>query len=347
MVCHAISGMLQEDTHSTLSGCMSMLRAQSMSAPSAARMVTISGVALSAMPLSPAAHCLRRSIVHLNAASHVCCCCCSPVLAHSAAHHRAVNGGSNSSSSSSRAGRPGSQLGSSSHRNRSPMLALGRPHSSARAPGKSYARKSASGGDQDGSEEGAPLLAAGSVGGSLHDGKAAAAQLAGSGVVTPAEPTDSEDAHVQQGTNLHMASLATGRMLCTVNFWLLFVQFTVGSGVCLAYLNNLGQLVVSLKGDHNGQVVFVSLFSVANAAGEHCLAAQQFAVAGVVDTMQSCTASQHWLPKCPLPHASVSVCLAISCRCNLCVCRTVNVNISFTSLCCFPSSRPPDHGLHT
>jgi hypothetical protein len=29
-----------------------------------------------------------------------------------------------------------------------------------------------------------------------------------------------------------------------------------------------GQLVVSLGGGHDGQVVFVSLFSVANAAGE-------------------------------------------------------------------------------
>lgn len=65
-----------------------------------------------------------------------------------------------------------------------------------------------------------------------------------------------------------MGSLTTGEMLCTVNFWLLFTQFMVASGVCLAYLNNLGQLVVSLEGDHDGQVVFVSLFSVANAAGE-------------------------------------------------------------------------------
>jgi hypothetical protein len=57
-------------------------------------------------------------------------------------------------------------------------------------------------------------------------------------------------------------------MLCTLNFWLLFAQFTVASGASLAYLNNLGQLVVSLGGGHDGQVVFVSLFSVANAAGE-------------------------------------------------------------------------------
>lgn len=67
---------------------------------------------------------------------------------------------------------------------------------------------------------------------------------------------------------LQLGSLTTRQMLCTLNFWLLFVQFMVGSGVSLAYLNNLGQLVVSLGGGHDGQVVFVSLFSVANAAGE-------------------------------------------------------------------------------
>lgn len=67
---------------------------------------------------------------------------------------------------------------------------------------------------------------------------------------------------------LQVSSLTTQQMLCTLNFWLLFAQFTVASGASLAYLNNLGQLVVSLGGGHDGQVVFVSLFSVANAAGE-------------------------------------------------------------------------------
>lgn len=67
---------------------------------------------------------------------------------------------------------------------------------------------------------------------------------------------------------LQVSSLTTQQMLCTLNFWLLFAQFTVASGASLAYLNNLGQLVVSLGGGQNGQVVFVSLFSVANAAGE-------------------------------------------------------------------------------
>lgn len=71
---------------------------------------------------------------------------------------------------------------------------------------------------------------------------------------------------------LQLGSLTTKQMLCTANFWLLFAQFAVASGVCLAYLNNLGQLVVSLGGGQDGQVVFVSLFSVANAGGEPGLA---------------------------------------------------------------------------
>jgi hypothetical protein len=36
-----------------------------------------------------------------------------------------------------------------------------------------------------------------------------------------------------------MRSLRTSQMLLSLDFWLLFVQFTVASGVCLAYLNNL------------------------------------------------------------------------------------------------------------
>jgi len=69
---------------------------------------------------------------------------------------------------------------------------------------------------------------------------------------------------------LQLGSLTTRQMLCSVNFWLLFTQFTIASGVSLSYLNNLGQLVVSLGGEPDGHVVFVSLFSVANAAGGLC-----------------------------------------------------------------------------
>lgn len=45
------------------------------------------------------------------------------------------------------------------------------------------------------------------------------------------------------------------------------LQFSVGLGTGLAYLNNLGSIVVALGGKQGGQVVFVSLFSVANATG--------------------------------------------------------------------------------
>ena len=50
-------------------------------------------------------------------------------------------------------------------------------------------------------------------------------------------------------------------------FWLLFAQFSVGVGSCLAYLNNLGSILIALGGSKGGHVVFVSLFSVANAGG--------------------------------------------------------------------------------
>ena len=38
-------------------------------------------------------------------------------------------------------------------------------------------------------------------------------------------------------------------------------------GTGLAFLNNLGQLVIALGGERNGQAVFVSLFSVSSCAG--------------------------------------------------------------------------------
>eukprot|EP00878_Enallax_costatus_P019833 GHUV01020938.1.p1 GENE.GHUV01020938.1~~GHUV01020938.1.p1 ORF type:complete len:645 (+),score=182.60 GHUV01020938.1:242-2176(+) len=192
----------------------------------------------------------------------------SPVVVHgygATAHYRAVNGGSGSSSS-----RPGRAVGQSSshHRSRSPVLALGRPRSAAHAPGGSHSRKSFPGSDADTAAEGTPLLPGGaaSASSSVHDGKAAAL-LAGDSSLAGSGSNELGSTGAQQDRQLHMGSLATGQMLCTVDFWLLFSQFVVGSGVCLAYLNNLGQLVVSLGGDHDGQVVFVSLFSVANAAG--------------------------------------------------------------------------------
>jgi hypothetical protein len=70
-----------------------------------------------------------------------------------------------------------------------------------------------------------------------------------------------------------LPSLGPKQMLASLNFWLLFLQFTVASGVCLAYLNNLGALVVALGGRPGDQVVFVSLFSVANAGGRLAMGA--------------------------------------------------------------------------
>lgn len=109
-------------------------------------------------------------------------------------------------------------------------------------------------------QEVSPLLTHGSV--SHHDSKDIAA----------GQDRPGSDSLLQQQQRdqpmLQLGSLTTQQMLCTVNFWLLFAQFAVASGVCLAYLNNLGQLVVSLGGGHDGQVVFVSLFSVANAGGK-------------------------------------------------------------------------------
>lgn len=62
-------------------------------------------------------------------------------------------------------------------------------------------------------------------------------------------------------------NLTVSQVLLRLDFWLLFLQFTVGVGTGLAYLNNLGQIVIALGGVKDGQVVMVSLFSVANAAG--------------------------------------------------------------------------------
>mmetsp|Transcript_38439 Transcript_38439/g.85607 ORF Transcript_38439/g.85607 Transcript_38439/m.85607 type:complete len:742 (-) Transcript_38439:454-2679(-) len=53
----------------------------------------------------------------------------------------------------------------------------------------------------------------------------------------------------------------------TLSFWLIFFQALVGVGTGLTFLNNLASLVVALGGELGGQVVFVSLFSVANASG--------------------------------------------------------------------------------
>ncbi|MEW5313536.1 MAG: hypothetical protein WDW38_005096 [Sanguina aurantia] len=50
-------------------------------------------------------------------------------------------------------------------------------------------------------------------------------------------------------------------------YWLLWLQFFCGVGTGLTLLNNLSALVLALGGKPGGQVVLVSLFSVANATG--------------------------------------------------------------------------------
>ncbi|KAG2496084.1 hypothetical protein HYH03_005688 [Edaphochlamys debaryana] len=64
-----------------------------------------------------------------------------------------------------------------------------------------------------------------------------------------------------------LPDLALGQAARRTEFWLLLFQFSVGLGTGLAFLNNLGSITVALGGSPGGQVVFVSLFSVANAIG--------------------------------------------------------------------------------
>ncbi|KAL6763885.1 major facilitator superfamily domain-containing protein [Haematococcus lacustris] len=61
--------------------------------------------------------------------------------------------------------------------------------------------------------------------------------------------------------------MVLGEALRTWEFWALFLQFMSGSAAGLTLLNNIASLVMSLGGVPGGQVAFVSLFSVANAAG--------------------------------------------------------------------------------
>ncbi|KAF5835907.1 hypothetical protein DUNSADRAFT_6664 [Dunaliella salina] len=58
-----------------------------------------------------------------------------------------------------------------------------------------------------------------------------------------------------------------GKALCQLSFAILFLQFLSACASGLTYLNNLAALVTSIGGPVGGQVVFVSLFSIANACG--------------------------------------------------------------------------------
>ncbi|KAK9818151.1 hypothetical protein WJX72_007867 [[Myrmecia] bisecta] len=53
----------------------------------------------------------------------------------------------------------------------------------------------------------------------------------------------------------------------SINYWLLFLVFGIDTSMGMLFLNNLGQIVQSRGGSHDGQALLVSLFSVLNATG--------------------------------------------------------------------------------
>ena len=61
--------------------------------------------------------------------------------------------------------------------------------------------------------------------------------------------------------------LTTYQALYTLEFWLIMLQALMGIGTGLGFINNISGQVVALGGQLGGQLVFVSLFSVANASG--------------------------------------------------------------------------------
>lgn len=75
------------------------------------------------------------------------------------------------------------------------------------------------------------------------------------------------DAAPGKGFVKQMPDLTLLQCCTSANFWLLFLTCSIGMGTGLAFLNNLGQLVIALGGQGNSQAVFVSLFSVSSCAG--------------------------------------------------------------------------------
>jgi hypothetical protein len=65
--------------------------------------------------------------------------------------------------------------------------------------------------------------------------------------------------------------LTTYQAFLTPEFWLIMLQALIGLGTGLGFINNLSGQVVALGGQLGGQLVFVSLFSVANASGRMTL----------------------------------------------------------------------------
>lgn len=82
----------------------------------------------------------------------------------------------------------------------------------------------------------------------------------GSGEVR--EPEDEDETETQPAKELRPHQAAQ-----TLSFWIIVFQAVMGLGTGLAFLNNVTGIVIALGGNVGGQVVFVSLFSVANASG--------------------------------------------------------------------------------
>ncbi len=124
-------------------------------------------------------------------------------------------------------------------------------------------------GEELGDSERLPLLLGAAVGGSAAEGAVSAG--GGSAAALPLTlgraAAASGSAAANGSSSSALPSVTTAQMLTMADFWFIFLQFGVGTGVALALLNNLGQLVIALGGEPGGQVVIVSLFSVANAAG--------------------------------------------------------------------------------
>ena len=95
------------------------------------------------------------------------------------------------------------------------------------------------------------------------------------GLTAPLLPGDDDSSGsvgpAQPGDDVPLPDLSLGQVLRSPDFWLLFAGCAVGTGAALAFLNNLGQMVLALGGPPGGQTVFLSLFSVASAGGRLAL----------------------------------------------------------------------------
>ena len=79
-----------------------------------------------------------------------------------------------------------------------------------------------------------------------------------------AELHDSDD----ESETAPVRELSTLQALQCADFWLILLQALVGVGTGLGFINSISGQVVALGGQLGGQLVFVSLFSVANASGK-------------------------------------------------------------------------------